>query len=122
MRNGAYFYLVPSGVVESNVSDSAKLTYAVILGLSDRYGYCFATNKKLAEIRMTSESTLKRHIKELTEAKLITTEYNHRNDRRITPNIYPMQREKIAKNAKNVAYTTIDSETENILDSIFKKM
>jgi DNA-binding MarR family transcriptional regulator len=86
MNNSTYFSLIPSGIMEHNtLSDGAKLTYALILGLSNRYGYCFATNSALAEMRNTSESSLKRHIKELLDNKVLEAEYNKRNDRRLRP-------------------------------------
>ena len=122
MRNGSYFYIVPSGIVKSEVSDGAKLTYAVILGLSNQYGYCFARNETLAEIRQTSESSVRRHIKELIDAMLIQAEYNDRNDRRLTPCIFPVEREKNAKNAEIMRQTAWEDEIDDVLDTIWKKM
>jgi len=118
----SYFYLIPSGIVNSTVSDSSKLTYAVILGLSNQYGYCFATNQALAVIRNVSESTLKRHIKELIDAQLVEAEYSYRNDRRLTPKVLPVQREKVAKNGKEVAFTTFSDDVSDTLDTIWRKM
>ena len=121
--NGTYFSLIPSGVMENEkISDASKLTYALILGLSNRYGYCFATNQSLADMRRTSESSMKRHIKDLIDNGLITAEYNKRNDRRLTPNIMPTNREKLVKNAKNVQFAYVDDNTDNVLDDIWRAM
>ena len=80
-----YFPLNPSGALQNkDLSDGAKITYALILGLANRFGYCFASNGYLAESRNLSESGLRKHIVELKQYGCIELEYNQRNDRRIT--------------------------------------
>jgi DNA-binding MarR family transcriptional regulator len=106
----------------NTLSDGAKLTYALILGLSNRYGYCFATNSALAEMRNTSESSLKRHIKELLDNKVLEAEYNKRNDRRLRPIVIPAQREKLLKSSKNVEFAQYDDATNDALDEIWMSM
>ena len=69
-----------------------------------------------------SESTLKRHIKELIDAQLVEAEYSYRNDRRLTPKVLPVQREKVAKNGKEVAFTTFSDDVSDTLDTIWRKM
>ena len=123
MNNGTYFSLIPSGVMENEkISDASKITYALILGLSNQYGYCFATNQALSEMRKISESSVKRHIYELIDNKLLNAEYNKRNDRRLTPIITPTTREKTVKNAKNVQFAYVDDETNNALDEIWQNI
>jgi len=119
-----YFSLIPSGVLENeNISDSSKLTYALILGLSNRMGYCFATNEALSNMRKLSVSGVRRHIAELRDNGCIEIEYNQRNDRRITPIISPTNYEKVAKNSKNKQYAPYDvNEVDAVLDSIWKKI
>lgn len=123
MKSSTYFSIIPSGVLSNTiVSDGAKITYALILGLSNQYGYCFATNDSLCEMRSISISTLRRQLKELEQEKLIVSEYNQRNDRRITPNVIPNKREKLVKSQKTSEYTQIDDEIDNALDAIWKKL
>jgi len=119
-----YFSLIPSGVLENeNISDSSKLTYALILGLSNRYGYCFAGNEQLAHMRKLSVSGIKRHLLELRLGGCIELEFTPRNDRRITPIISPTNFEKVAKNSKNKQYNQYnDEETNNVLDQLWKKL
>ena len=72
MKTGPYFSIIPSGVLSNEkISDGSKITYALILGLSNNFGYCFAPNESLAEMRSTSISTLRRHLKELEDEELI---------------------------------------------------
>ncbi len=123
MNQGTYFSLIPSGVMQhEKLSDGAKITYALILGLSNQYGYCFATNENLSEMRNTSESSLKRHLKELLDSGCITAEYNHRNDRKLYPIITPTFKEKVSRNQKIVEITQIDDNTHKELDRIYSKM
>ncbi len=119
-----YFSLIPSGVLENEkISDGAKITYALILGLSNRHGYCFASNDYLSKARRLSESGIKRHLTELKSNGCIVTEYNSRNDRRITPNIYPSQFEKASQKAKNKAHALYDyDDIDNALDQVWKNI
>jgi len=119
-----YFSLIPSGVLElETISDSSKLTYALILGLSNRFGYCFATNDTLASMRKLSVSGIKRHLLELRTAGCIELEFTPRNDRRITPIISPSNFEKVSKNSKNKQYGAYDkAEIDIALDQVWKKM
>jgi len=123
MKSSTYFSIIPSGVLSNEkISDGSKITYALILGLSNQYGYCFAPNESLAEMRSTSISSLRRHLKELELEDLIVFEYNHRNDRRMTPNIFPNKREKTVRNQNMVKYTQIEPDVSDALDNIYKKM
>lgn len=123
MFKSVYFSLIPSGILTNDkLSDASKLTYALILGLSNQFGYCFATNEALSEMRNTSISSMKRHIKELIDNDVIIAEYNKRNDRRLTPVIIPTTREKLLKSQKSVQFTHIDTELDNALDDIWKKI
>jgi len=123
MYKTVYFSLIPSGVLtHDKLSDASKLTYALILGLSNQYGYCFATNEALAEMRSTSLSSVKRHIKELLDNDVITAEYNKRNDRRLTPHIMPTSKEKLLRSQKTVQFTQIDDDISDALDNVWRKM
>jgi len=123
MFKSVYFSLIPSGILTNEkLSDASKLTYALILGLSNQYGYCFATNESLSEMRNTSLSSIKRHIKELIDNAVIIAEYNKRNDRRLTPVITPTTREKLVRSQKTVQFTHVDTEIDSALDDIWKKM
>jgi len=119
-----YFSLIPSGVLENEkLSDGSKITYALILGLSNRYGYCFATNGYLSNIRNVSISTIQRQLFELKKSKCIVIELNQRNDRRITPIVSPSNYEIVSKNSKNKQYGAYDNEElEEALDKVWKNI
>jgi len=118
-----YFSLIPSGIMDKkDLSDGAKLTYALILGLSNKYGYCFANNKYLSENRNSSLSTIQRQLAELKHHGCITVEVNDKNDRRITPIILASQFEKVAKNSKNKAYDINRDAIDDALNLLWRQM
>jgi hypothetical protein len=119
----SYFSLIPSGVMhKKEISDSSKITYAMILGLANKYGYCFATNKYLASARGMSLSGIQRHLVELKDNDCIIIEINQRNDRRITPIVNPSNYEKVAKNSKNKQYGVYDDDIDRALDDVWKNI
>jgi len=116
-----YFSLIPSGILEKkDLSDGSKLTYALILGLSNKYGYCFATNTYLSESRNTSVSTIQRQLAELKQHGCVVIEFNSKNDRRITPVILASQFEKVAKNSKNKAYDVNREAIDEALNTLWQ--
>jgi len=118
-----YFALVPSNVLcNKKISDSSKILYGVILGLSNKYGYCYASNDYLAVDRDVSLATLKRYLKELRDNKLIIVEISSKNVRRITPIIEPTPYEKHLRNEKTVLYSHIDDDVANALDTVWRRI
>jgi len=118
-----YFALIPSGILENeNISDGAKITYSLILGLANRFGFCFATNLYLTQQRKKSESAIRAHLMELKKEGAIIVEYNERNDRRIRPIIIPTPTEKALKTSKNKQYNPDWNEIDAALDKVWKAM
>lgn len=69
----AYLAYIPSPVLHHDtLSANAKLFYAEITALSNRFGYCFASNAYLAEQFKMSERTVSRLISELEALHFIT--------------------------------------------------
>jgi len=121
---GNYFGLIPSGIWGlKDLSDNAKVTYALILGLANQFGYCYATNKYLSELRGLSVSGIQLHLKQLKEFGCIEMQFNVRNDRRIIPIISPLPYEKHSQKSHNASYNDFDnSATDQALDEIWKAM
>jgi len=118
-----YFALIPSNVLcNKKVSDASKVLYGVILGLSNKHGYCYASNDYLALDRDVSLATLKRYLKELRDNKLIIVEINSKNVRRITPIIEPTPYEKLVKSEKTVQYSHVDNDIDNALDMVWRRI
>ena len=68
-----------------NITDRQKLLYAEITALSNRHGYCYATNKYIADLYGRSQETISRDIKALSDANFVRLEYDSDNTRRIYP-------------------------------------
>jgi len=118
-----YFSLIPSGIMDKKeLSDGSKLTYALILGLSNRFGYSFANNSYLSDNRNVSVSTIQRQLAELKNHGCITVEFNAQHDRRITPVILASQFEKVAKNSKNKAYDVNRDKIEDAMNTLWRQM
>ena len=71
-ENPSYYAIIPASVRYSNIKANAKLLYGEISALSNKSGFCFATNRYFAELYGVSKNTISVWIKELKEHKFIT--------------------------------------------------
>ncbi len=63
-----YYSIIPADVrYDENLKDKAKLLYGEITSLSDKYGYCYASNKYFAELYKVSPTTISLLIKNLVD-------------------------------------------------------
>jgi hypothetical protein len=70
-----YYAIIPAEVrYDLELKDKAKLLYGEITALSDRNGYCFASNKYFAELYGVSITTISLLIKNLIEKGYIESE------------------------------------------------
>lgn len=68
METPNYYAILPASVrYDKELSSTAKLLYAEITALATKSGYCFATNGYFAELYGTTERTITRTIKLLTD-------------------------------------------------------
>lgn len=71
MKQGRAF-VAPVSIIETEIIKApAKILFFNITSLSFKYGYCFASDKTLAERMGTGVSTVKEYVKELEEKKFI---------------------------------------------------
>ena len=70
-----YYAIIPAEVrYDENLKDKAKLLYGEITALSDRYGYCYASNRYFAELYKTTTTTISLLIKNLIENGYVESE------------------------------------------------
>lgn len=70
-----YYAIIPANVrYDKNLKDKAKLLYGEISALSDKNGYCYATNKYFAELYNVSTTTISLLIKDLIDNEYIESE------------------------------------------------
>ena len=66
------FAIMPVVILENTeINDSEKLLFMLISGLSEKCGFCYATNEYLATERNCSSRTIQRQLKKLESLKLI---------------------------------------------------
>lgn len=85
-----YFLLIPSHLVDNpNIDDATALLYGRIVSLSNNKGYCFASDKYLAELTGVSSKEIGKRLLVLEKNGYITRETKKvglRWDRKIYPN------------------------------------
>lgn len=70
-----YYAIIPANIrYDENLKDKAKLLYAEITALSDKNGYCFASNRYFAELYNVSPTTISLLIKNLIDNGYIESE------------------------------------------------
>lgn len=76
----SYYAIIPADVRYSKLKPNAKLLYGEITALSNKHGYCFATNNYFAELYGVSKNTVSLWIQELKEHNFISVEiiYNEK--------------------------------------------
>lgn len=77
MNSGAMFAIIPNFVIENfNLSGLQLRTYALISQLCNKNGYCYASNKYIAERLKTSSQCISKVISDLVDFILIKSDYN----------------------------------------------
>lgn len=124
MKDGTYFLIIPSSVDDDpNIPDTVTLLFGLLVGLSDRYGYSFASNATLARMRGVSVSTVKRWLSLLRQHGYITVEIAPNSMRRITPTITPTPRQKQrTAEIKASQDVPLDPDVASVLDNLWKRI
>lgn len=81
--NPSYWAVIPADVRYSNIKPSAKLLYGELSCLTNKTGYCFATNNYFAELYNVSKNTISLWIKDLKNAGFISVDIIHGNNREV---------------------------------------
>jgi len=74
MENPNYYAIIPAHVRYSDITPNAKLLYGEITALSNKHGYCYATNSYFANLYNVSTVSISKWIKELATNNFITSE------------------------------------------------
>ena len=87
MNKPSYYANIPANVRYSNLKPNAKLLYGEITALSNKLGYCFASNSYFAELYGVSKNTVSRWIGDLTKLGFITVQIERNSNNQITKRI-----------------------------------
>ena len=74
---------------DARITEGDAMTYGDILSLASGYGYCFASNKHLADIRSVSVRTINRSISNLSDCGFIRIEKKYDGFKVCQRRIYP---------------------------------
>lgn len=119
-----YYSIIPASVrYDSNLKDKAKLLYAEITALSDKNGYCFASNRYFAELYGVSQTTISLLIKNLIDNGYIESEIIYKEGTKEILNRYlRIIKEGYLRNFKEGYLKKLkDNNTSNNITSINKE-
>ena len=86
-----YYSILTADVrYDRNLSDSEKLLYSEITALSNKYGYCTATNNYFAELYGVSKVTISRRISNLKKYGYLEVKMIKENKEIVQRQIYPL--------------------------------
>ncbi len=82
-----YYAIIPANVRYSNLKPNAKLLYGEITALSNKLGYCFASNTYFADLYSVSKNTVSRWLSDLKKLGFINIMIERDNNNQITKRI-----------------------------------
>ena len=71
-ENPTYYAIIPANVRYADLKPNAKLLYGEISALSNKYGFCFASNKYFAELYKVNKNTISSWLSDLKNYGFIT--------------------------------------------------
>ncbi len=79
-----YYAIIPANVKYADLKPNAKLLYGEITALSNKHGFCFASNKYFAELYKVNKNTISSWISDLKNYGFITVKIERNVDNQIT--------------------------------------
>ena len=114
MEQPSYYAILSANVrYDKNISDKAKLLFADITALSNKNGYCTASNNYFAELFDVKKETISRNISSLEKNGHVKVELVYRGKEVIQRRIYPITQTSIPIDKK--INTSIDENKEPLL-------
>ena len=89
----SYYIIIPSRVrYDSRLTPSEKLLYGEILALSEKSGYCFATNSYFAKLYNVTVVSVSNWVGHLIDYGYISAEYNKTSEDKSNRKLYVLDR------------------------------
>ena len=79
-----YYAIIPANVRYANLKPNAKLLYGEITALSNKHGFCFASNKYFAELYKVNKNTISSWISDLKNYGFVTVKIERNVNNQIT--------------------------------------
>ncbi len=99
-ENPTYYANIPANVRYSNLKPNAKLLYGEITALSNKLGYCFASNSYFADLYGVSKNTVSRWISDLNKLGFITVQIERNSNKEIIKRIIGIAQKDVRSNDK----------------------
>lgn len=118
-----YYAIIPADVrYDKNLKDKAKLLYGEIVALSNKDGYCYASNKYFSDLYGISTTTVSLLIKDLIEKNYITSEIIYRGGTKEILNRYlRIIKEGYLRNLKEGIYENLKDNNTSINNTSINK-
>tara|TARA_R110000824_G_scaffold136396_1_gene299987 strand:+ start:325 stop:921 length:597 start_codon:yes stop_codon:yes gene_type:complete len=78
-----YYAIIPASVRYSNLKPNAKLLYGEITALSNKLGFCYATNNYFAELYNVSKNTISNWLSDLNKVGFVTIDIKRNSNKQI---------------------------------------
>ena len=79
-----YYAIIPANVRYADLKPNAKLLYGEITALSNKHGFCFASNKYFAELYKVNKNTISSWISDLENYGFVTVKIERNVNNQIT--------------------------------------
>jgi DNA-binding transcriptional regulator YhcF (GntR family) len=117
MTKPTFYAIIPAKVRYSNLKPNAKLLYGEITALSNKKGYCFATNNYFAELYGVNKNTVSRWLTDLKKLGFITIKIQRNSNNEITKRYIGIDKKDdtpIDKKGKGNNTSNINNTSNNI--------
>jgi DNA-binding transcriptional ArsR family regulator len=109
-----YYAIIPASVRYSSLKPNAKLLYGEITALSNKLGFCYATNNYFAELYNVSKNTISSWLSDLNKAGFITIDIKRNSNKQIVKRCIGIkQKEDTPINEKMKGNSTSINNTSN---------
>ncbi|REI16776.1 DnaD domain protein [Staphylococcus felis] len=116
----SYYSIITANVrYDNRLTDSEKLLFAEITSLSNKYGYCTATNSYFAKLYEVVKETISRRISNLTKYGYLKIELVKNGNEIKQRKMYPLTQSSIPIDAK--INTPIDDSVNTPIDANVKE-
>lgn len=106
-ENPNYFGIITADVRYSKeLTANAKLLFAEISALSNKFGYCFASNNYFAELYQVTPQAISKWVNQLAKCGFIFLEYKYGKDKEITERRIYLQKNKTEVSTNNDRVST----------------
>lgn len=118
-----YYAIIPADVrYDRNLKDKAKLLYGEIVALSNKDGYCYASNKYFSDLYGISTTTVSLLIKDLIDKNYITSEIIYKGSTKEILNRYlRIVKEGYLRNLKEGIYENLKDNNTSINNTSINK-